>query len=78
MEKRKVKISTKSLYHNGQTGVTDKDYGNTLQIKADNENHKGAYRSRVGKNNKGLNPKDYREGKYFMVYPHNIIYKGKI
>jgi len=69
----KVKISSKSAHHAGQTGRVDADYDYIVQIKADDEKHKNAYRSRVGKNDKGVDPKSFKMGKYFMAYPSHII-----
>ena len=69
----RVKITSKSYRHQGVKGSVVRDYGMTILIKVENEKHKYAYRSRVGKNNKGIDPKDYLEGKFIMALPHTVI-----
>jgi len=68
-----VKITSKSNLHEGVKGTVVKDYGMVILIKVKNEKHKHAYRSRVGKNDKGIDPKDYLDGKYIMAFPHTVI-----
>jgi hypothetical protein len=69
----KVRVLSKSRYHAGQTGIVDADYGYIIQVKADNLKHKNAYKSRIGKNTEGKDPKGFREGKYFMAYPAHLV-----
>ena len=69
----RVKINSKSHLHQGQKGTVVKDYGNTVLIKADNEKHKDAYKSRVGSNKEGIDPKSYLPGKFFMALPITLI-----
>jgi len=69
----KVKINSKSRLHEGQRGTVVKDYGNTVLIKADNARHKHSYKSRVGANKDGIDPKSYLPGKYFMALPISLI-----
>lgn len=68
-----VKITSKSLVHAGIKGVVVKDYLRTILIKVDDETHRYAYRSRIGVNDQGLDPKGYLEGKFIMAYPHTVI-----
>lgn len=69
----RVKITSKSILHEGVKGTVVKDYENTVLIKVENEKHKHAYKSRVGKNDEGIDPKDYLPGKYIMGFPHTMI-----
>ena len=69
----RVKITSKSTLHAGVKGTVVKDYEMTILIKVENEKHRYAYKSRVGKNSKGINPKDYLPGKYIMAFPHTVI-----
>ena len=69
----RVKVTSKSTLHAGVKGTVIKDYLMTILIKVENIKHKYAYKSRVGKNNKGIDPKDYLPGKYIMAFPHTVI-----
>ena len=68
----RVKVTSKSQLHAGQIGRVIADYDNTILVKAENEKHKHAYRSKIGVNDEGLDPAGFMEGKYFMVYPANL------
>lgn len=72
-----VKITSKSNLHEGVTGTVVKDYDMTIFIKVDNEGHKYAYRSRVGKNDQGLDPRAFLDGKYVMAFPHTVLETAK-
>lgn len=69
----RVKVTSKSQLHAGVVGTVEKDYQMTILIKVDNERHKHAYKSRVGLNYKGIDPRAFLEGKFIMAFPHTVI-----
>lgn len=69
----RIKITSKSQIHAGVQGTVVQDYGMTILIKVENESHKYAYKSRIGKNADGLDPKEYLDGKFIMAFPHTVI-----
>lgn len=69
----RVKVTSKSNYHEGVKGTVVQDYDMTILIKVDDERHKHAYKSRVGKNDEGLDPKTFLDGKFIMAFPHTVL-----
>ena len=69
----RVKVTSKSLLHAGVKGTVVKDYGMTILLQVEDEKHRYAYRSRVGKNDKGLDPRGFLPGKFIMAFPQTII-----
>ena len=72
-----VKVTSKSQLHEGVTGIVVQDYDMTILIKVDDETHKYAYRSRVGKNDDGLDPRAFLDGKFIMAFPHAVLETAK-
>ncbi len=69
----RVKVTSKSILHEGVIGRVVRDYINTILLQVEDEKHRHAYKSRVGVNSEGLDPKSFLPGKFIMVFPHTIV-----